>query len=95
MPYAAAKAGIQMLTQDLAAKLGPYNIWVNCIAPETILIKRNQECIPEVKKQALVEQHPIKRLGALEVWRGQRCSWPRIRQNGSLWLFWISAEVRL
>jgi 3-oxoacyl-[acyl-carrier protein] reductase len=63
MPYAAAKAGMQILTQDLAAQVGSYGIRANCIAPETILTERNQERIPEAQKQTLVEQHPIKRLG--------------------------------
>jgi 3-oxoacyl-[acyl-carrier protein] reductase len=63
VPYAAAKAGIQMLTQHLATQVGPHGIRVNCIAPETILTERNQERIPEAQQQALVEQHPIRRLG--------------------------------
>ena len=66
IPYAAAKAGIQMLTQDLAAQAGPYGIRANCIAPETILTERNRQRIPEAQKQALVEIHPIKRLGTPE-----------------------------
>ena len=66
IPYAAAKAGIQMLTQHLAAQVGPYGIRVNCIAPETILTERNQQRIPEAQQQALVDMHPIKRLGAPE-----------------------------
>jgi 3-oxoacyl-[acyl-carrier protein] reductase len=64
VPYAAAKAGIQMLTQHLAAQAGPYGIRVNCIAPETILTERNLERIPEAQRQALVEQHPVRRLGS-------------------------------
>jgi 3-oxoacyl-[acyl-carrier protein] reductase len=63
IPYSAAKAGIQMLTQHLAAQVGPYGIRVNCIAPEIILTERNQEQIPEEQKPALVDSHPIKRLG--------------------------------
>jgi len=63
IPYSAAKAGIQMLTQHLATQVGPYGIRVNCIAPETILTERNQEQIPEAQKTALVDSHPIKRLG--------------------------------
>jgi 3-oxoacyl-[acyl-carrier protein] reductase len=63
VPYAAAKAGIQMLTQHLAAQVGPDGIRVNCIAPETILTERNEERIPEAQKQSLVGMHPIRRLG--------------------------------
>jgi len=66
VPYAAAKAGIQILTQDLAAQVGPYNIRVNCIAPETILTETNQQRIPAAQQQALAEQHPLRRLGTPE-----------------------------
>jgi len=63
VPYAAAKAGIQMLTQHLAAQAGPFGIRVNCIAPETILTERNEQRIPEAQKAALVDAHPLRRLG--------------------------------
>ena len=66
VPYAAAKAGIEILTQHLAAQVGPYGIRVNCIAPETILTERNISRIPEAQKKSLVEAHPIKRLGTPE-----------------------------
>jgi 3-oxoacyl-[acyl-carrier protein] reductase len=66
VPYAAAKAGIQILTQDLAAQVGPYGIRANCIAPETILTERNQQRIPEAQQNTLVDRHPIKRLGTPE-----------------------------
>jgi 3-oxoacyl-[acyl-carrier protein] reductase len=66
IPYAAAKAGIQILTQDLAAQVGAYGIRANCIAPETILTERNQQRIPDAHKQALLDMHPIKRLGTPE-----------------------------
>ena len=61
--YAAAKAGIEVLTQDLAAQVGPYGIRANCIAPETILTERNKQRIPLAQQQDLVALHPIKRLG--------------------------------
>jgi 3-oxoacyl-[acyl-carrier protein] reductase len=35
IPYSAAKAGIQILTQHLATQVGLYGIRVNCIAPST------------------------------------------------------------
>jgi 3-oxoacyl-[acyl-carrier protein] reductase len=63
IPYAAAKAGIQILTQVIAAQAGPYGIRVNCIAPETILTERNSKRIPDAQKKSLLEMHPIKRLG--------------------------------
>ena len=66
IPYAAAKAGIQMLTQHLAAQVGPDGIRVNCIAPETILTERNQQRIPEAQQNAMVDLHPIRRLGTPE-----------------------------
>jgi 3-oxoacyl-[acyl-carrier protein] reductase len=66
IPYAAAKAGIQMLTQHLASQVGPAGIRVNCLAPETILTERNRERIPEQQKPMLVEMHPIRRLGTPE-----------------------------
>lgn len=66
MPYAAAKAGIQQISQQLADQVGPYGIRVNCIAPESILTETNQKRIPENIKQSMVEWHPIRRLGTPE-----------------------------
>jgi 3-oxoacyl-[acyl-carrier protein] reductase len=63
IPYAAAKAGIALLTQDVAAQAGPFGIRVNCIAPETILTERNLERIPAQVQAALADSHPLKRLG--------------------------------
>jgi 3-oxoacyl-[acyl-carrier protein] reductase len=66
IPYAAAKAAIEILTQNVAAQAGPYGIRANCIAPETILTERNQARIPEAVQAQLVEAHPIRRLGTPE-----------------------------
>ena len=62
--YSAAKAGIQMLTQHLATQIGPLNVRVNCIAPETILTDRNLTMIPAALQAQLAETHPLKRLGS-------------------------------
>ena len=64
--YAAAKAGIEILTQDLAGQVGPYGIRANCIAPEAILTERNKQRIAPAQQQDLIELHPIKRLGTPE-----------------------------
>jgi 3-oxoacyl-[acyl-carrier protein] reductase len=66
VPYAAAKAGIEILTQDVAAQVGPFNIRVNCIAPETILTERNLQRIPPPLRSELADAHPLKRLGTPE-----------------------------
>jgi 3-oxoacyl-[acyl-carrier protein] reductase len=63
IPYAAAKAGIALLTQDVAAQAGPFGIRVNCITPETILTEGNRERIPARVQATLADSHPLKRLG--------------------------------
>ena len=62
IPYAAAKAGIELMTQDVAAQAGPHNVRVNCIAPETILTERNRQRIPQAQ-QALARELRV-RLGS-------------------------------
>jgi 3-oxoacyl-[acyl-carrier protein] reductase len=66
IPYAAAKSGIQMLTQHLATQVGPFGIRVNCLAPETIRTERNEAQIPADIKERLTNEHPIRRLGTPE-----------------------------
>jgi 3-oxoacyl-[acyl-carrier protein] reductase len=63
MPYAAAKAGLSLMTQALAMQVGPFGIRANCIAPETILTERNRSRIPDAQRAELAEQHPLPRLG--------------------------------
>jgi 3-oxoacyl-[acyl-carrier protein] reductase len=66
VPYAAAKAGIEVLTQSLALQAGPSGVRVNCIAPETILTERNQQQIPAAVQEQLIAMHPVRRLGTPE-----------------------------
>jgi 3-oxoacyl-[acyl-carrier protein] reductase len=61
--YAAAKAGIELMTQDVAAQYGPHGVRANCIAPETILTERNQARIPDAVKSQMIGEHPVRRLG--------------------------------
>jgi len=61
--YAAAKAGIQVLTRSLAVQAGPSGVRVNCLAPESILTERNEQQIPDDVKEQMRTQHPIPRLG--------------------------------
>ena len=66
IPYAAAKAGIELLTQDVALQAGPFGIRVNCIAPETILTETNAKRIPPELQDELARNRPIARLGTPE-----------------------------
>jgi 3-oxoacyl-[acyl-carrier protein] reductase len=66
IPYSAAKAGVALLTQDVAAQAGPSGIRVNCLAPETILTERNLSRIPAAQQETIAAYHPLKRLGTPE-----------------------------
>lgn len=61
--YAAAKAGLEILTKNLAVQAGPYGVRANCIAPETIMTETNQQTIPEEVQQQMIVTHPVRRLG--------------------------------
>ena len=63
IPYAVAKAAIQLLTQDVALQAGPFGVRVNCIAPETILTDENKRQIPPEIQSRLAEAHALRRLG--------------------------------
>jgi 3-oxoacyl-[acyl-carrier protein] reductase len=66
IPYAVAKAGVQLLTQDVAFQVGPSGIRANCIAPETILTEDNKSRIPPDVQDRLAEAHALRRLGTPE-----------------------------
>ncbi len=64
--YAAAKAGIEVLTRQVAAQAGPAGVRANCLAPETILTERNRVQIPPAVQEQLTDAHPVRRLGTPE-----------------------------
>jgi 3-oxoacyl-[acyl-carrier protein] reductase len=61
--YAAAKAGVEVFTKDVALQAGPHGVRANCVAPETIITERTGQQIPQETQEQLVGQHPIRRLG--------------------------------
>jgi 3-oxoacyl-[acyl-carrier protein] reductase len=61
--YTAAKAGIEVLTRQVAVQAGPYGVRANCLAPETILTERHELQIPGAVQEQLRLSHPVQRLG--------------------------------
>lgn len=64
VPYAAAKAGIEVLTRLVALQAGPDGVRANCIAPETGLTDRTAQQIPAAPQASMVEARPLRRLGS-------------------------------
>jgi len=63
--YAAAKAGIMGFTKSLAREIGSKNVTVNTVAPGFIDTDMTKS-LPEAQREALIQQIPLKRLGAPE-----------------------------
>ena len=70
--YAVANSGLEGLTKSLALELGPYNVTVNCIAPDFIDTEmtrkaaRREGMYLDDLKRFLVAEIPLKRLGTPE-----------------------------
>jgi 3-oxoacyl-[acyl-carrier protein] reductase len=61
-PYAAAKAGIVMLTGHLAKELGPQGVRVNCVAPSAVMNDRLAR-VPPDKLREIAAGFPLGRIG--------------------------------
>jgi 3-oxoacyl-[acyl-carrier protein] reductase len=61
-PYAAAKAGVVMLTGHLAKELAPQGIRINCVAPSAVMNPRLAQ-VPEDKLREIAAGFPLGRIG--------------------------------
>ena len=61
--YAAAKAGVVMLTRHAALELGPSRVRVNCVAPATSLTERIQRTMDPDRLQSMADLAPLGRVG--------------------------------
>jgi 3-oxoacyl-[acyl-carrier protein] reductase len=65
-PYVAAKAGVMMLTRQVASEVGRHGVRVNCLAPHTILTEQIRRVAPEEWRQKMAAAVPLGRLGTPE-----------------------------
>jgi 3-oxoacyl-[acyl-carrier protein] reductase len=65
-PYVAAKAGVVMLTRQVAGEVGRHGVRVNCLAPHTILTEQIQLRAPEEWRERMAAAIPLGRLGTPE-----------------------------
>jgi 3-oxoacyl-[acyl-carrier protein] reductase len=64
--YAAAKAGIAMLSRHAALELGPHGVRVNVLAPATILSERVKANMDEERLRSIAEMSPLGTIGVPE-----------------------------
>jgi 3-oxoacyl-[acyl-carrier protein] reductase len=64
--YAAAKAGIAMLSRHAALELGPHGVRVNVLAPATILSERVKTNMDEERLAQIAEMSPLGTVGVPE-----------------------------
>jgi 3-oxoacyl-[acyl-carrier protein] reductase len=61
-PYAAAKAGVVMLSRHLAREMGPHGVRVNCLSPSAVDAGW-QGSLPEEQRRQMLAQFPLGRIG--------------------------------
>jgi 3-oxoacyl-[acyl-carrier protein] reductase len=61
----AAKAGVVMLTRQVASEVGRHGVRVNCLAPHTILTEQIQRVAPQ-EREKMAAAIPLGRLGTPE-----------------------------
>ena len=64
--YAAAKAGVVMLSRQVAAEVGKHGIRVNCLAPDTIMTERIQRSMSAEQQGQWTAAFPLGRMGPPE-----------------------------
>jgi 3-oxoacyl-[acyl-carrier protein] reductase len=64
--YAAAKAGVVMLSRQVADEVGGHGVRVNCLAPDSIQTERTRSHMSEDQGRQWAEAFPLGRMGAPE-----------------------------
>ena len=90
VPYVAAKAGVVMLTRQVASEVGRQGVRVNCLAPHTVLTGRIARMVPEERQQQLVAAIPLGRLGTPE---DVALAALFLASDGASWLTGVTLDV--
>ena len=64
-PYCASKAGIMVFNKMLARELGPFHVYVNCVAPGMILTPFH-DYTPKAMRERVETMMPLRRAGLPE-----------------------------
>jgi 3-oxoacyl-[acyl-carrier protein] reductase len=64
--YAAAKAGIAMLTRHVALEVGRHGVRVNCVAPATVRSERVDRIMSPERQAQVAAMSPLGRMGIPE-----------------------------
>lgn len=64
--YTSSKAGVVLLTKNLAVELAPYNIQVNAIAPGVFRTALNSKVLVGERLERILANTPMRRLGVPE-----------------------------
>jgi 3-oxoacyl-[acyl-carrier protein] reductase len=89
-PYAAAKAGVVMLTRHVASEVAPNGVRVNCLAPHTVLVERTRRVMPEERRLQMAKEIPLGRLGTPE---DVALAALFLASEGSSWITGVTLDV--
>jgi len=88
--YAAAKAGIAMLTRHVAIEVGPHNVRCNAVAPGTTVSERVAKNLSPEALEDVASMSPLRRIGLPEDTAAATCF---LASDASSWLTGVTLDV--